>query len=129
MLGIICKRLILLILILLVSSFAIAPPLRAAHCVVSRVVILPGGSSGMEDESTRTAYTVQSQASDGETCHAPQTLRFSLLSTGTGSFTSSSGGNMIYSISINSYNRYFYYNHTVGENYTITLSAGYGDPG
>lgn len=99
-------------------------PLGAAadHCTVSKIAIIPGS---WENTATKTSLTLQAQDSAGTSCHVSQTLRFSLESNASGSFTTESGGSLSYFISSNSANRNFYYSGHPSA-YTLTARAGYG---
>lgn len=104
--------------------FALLAPkfIEASHCTVSQIAIIEGS---WENTSTKTSYTLQAQDSSGASCHLAQTLRFSLESTGAGSFTTQSGGSLSMFISSNTANRNFYYDGHPAS-YTITAKAGYG---
>lgn len=106
-----------LVLIWIIPYFALA-----SHCTVSKISIIPGS---WENTSTKTSYIVQTQDSNGESCHTSQTLRLSFESSAEGSFSGQQGSPVQAWISSNSANRNFYYNHATG-NYVITVKAGYG---
>lgn len=98
----------------------------ADHCTVSQVKIIRN-SSVTEETIEKTSYTIQAQDESGEACHANQTLRFSIETTGTGDFTSPSGGQLTYNIASSTANRNFIYVHNHGESYVLNVLAGYGD--
>jgi len=103
--------------------FLISPQISLAeHCVVSKIAVIEGS---WENTSTKTSYTLQTQDNNGSSCHTNQTLRFSLESSGSGTFTSQSGGTLQLFISSGTSNRNFYYDGHP-ENYTLTANVGYG---
>lgn len=95
----------------------------ADHCAVSKIAIIAGT---WENTDTKTSHTVQSQDSNGESCHVSQTLRLSFESTGGGSYTGQTGSPVQAWISSNSANRNFYYLHSADADYVLTIKAGYG---
>ena len=97
--------------------------LLADHCTVSQIAIVPGS---WENTSTKTSFILQTQDSSGTSCHVTQTLRFSLESTITGSFTGQTGNALQFFISSNTANRNFYYDGHTSASYTLTARAGYG---
>ncbi|MDO8565444.1 MAG: PKD domain-containing protein [bacterium] len=112
----ICK---ILFLLLLVWPQAIG----ADHCTVSKIAIIAGS---WENTLTKTSYTLQTQDSGSASCHVTQTLRFSLQSSGPGTFTGQTGNALQLYISSNSANRNFYYDGHGAGSYTLTAKAGYG---
>ena len=95
---------------------------ESTQCSISKIAIIPGS---WENTDTKTSFTLQAQDADGVSCQASQTLRFSLQSNASGSFTTQSGGNLSFFISSSTANRNFYYdNHP--SSYTLTATAGYG---
>lgn len=116
------KFLFVFILILLLT-LGFVRYVQADHCTVSKIAIIPGS---WENTSTKSSLTLQAQSGANESCHVAQTLRFSITTTGSGSFTTQSGGTLQTWISSGSANRNFYYNHPSGENFTLTATAGYG---
>lgn len=107
------------IALLLAPSFA-----AASHCTVSQIAVIAGS---WENTSTKTSLTLQAQDGSGVSCHTAQTLRFSLTSSVSGSFTGQSGNALQLFISTNTANRNFYYDgHPVDNNYILTAKAGYG---
>lgn len=114
--GRICKILSLL--------FVVWPQIiLAGHCTVSQIAIIPGS---WENTGTKTSYTLQVQDGGGTFCHVSQTLRFSLASSGPGTFTGQTGNALQLFISSNSANRNFYYDGHDGGDYVLTAKAGYG---
>ena len=94
----------------------------ADGCAVSQVAIISGT---WESSANKISLTLQAQDSAGASCNVPETLRFALVSTGGGSFTSQSGASLSYYISKGSANRNFYYTG-FSNPYQITANAGYG---
>lgn len=120
------KKFILLIILFIGILLFLSKDAQASHCVVSGVNLVQGSSLD-ENGITKTNYTLQAQDVSGESCHTNQTLRFSLETTGSGVFTSPSGGSLTYSIASSTANRNFMYAYNIGEGHTITVSAGYGE--
>ena len=108
---------------LLGLAFLFLPSIAwADHCTITQISITSGS---WENTPTKTSYTLQAQDASGDSCHASETLRFSLESTGSGTFTSQSGGNLSFFISTNTAIRNFYYSGHPAS-YTLTAKAGYG---
>jgi hypothetical protein len=110
-------RYFLLLLLVLIPFYV-----EAEHCSVSQISLLAGP---WESSSTKLSLALQTQDSSGNFCHTNQTLRFSLETNGTGSFTGQSGNTLQYFISSGSANRNFYY-EGFSEDYILTAKAGYG---
>ncbi|MEX2010223.1 MAG: PKD domain-containing protein, partial [Parcubacteria group bacterium] len=109
---------------LFLLSFLLFPLFAQADpCTVGKIAVIPGS---WENTSTKTSLTVQAQTSAGESCHVPKTLKLSFSSTASGSFTAQGGGAIQAYISASDANRNFYYTHSAGENYTLTINADYG---
>ncbi len=94
----------------------------AESCVVAKIAILAGT---WEQTDTKTSYMVQTQDSAGTACKISETLHLSFEISGAGTLTGSTGDPMQQvSMSKNTANRNFYYQHVVGATAAITVKAG-----
>lgn len=99
------------------------PVASAEHCTAAKIAIVVGP---WESSEGQISYAVQTQDSDGISCHVTETLRLSFQSSGSGTFTGQTGSAVQEWISSNSANRNFYYRQAVGESHVLTVKAGYG---
>lgn len=112
-----CKRFLFIFLLLLLPG-----QVRADHCTIAQIAIIAGP---WENTSTKTSLTLQAQDSGGVSCHASQTLRVSLESSASGSFSGQTGNALQFYISTSNANRNFYYDGHPAS-YILTAKAGYG---